>query len=233
MEQRRTIDLATTVPAAERQVSLTDQIFERLREEIIETKWRPGQILLEPELAAIYGVSKTPVREALRLLVKEDWVVILPRKGYLVRPLRLGDISEVFGLRMMIEPTLIADTALTAGEPGVALLRQRLDEQRDTPGDLDRSLDAARKFHLAGAQFARNRRAEVVLERLLAEVRRLHHLMPDVESHITSAVEIDAHEHILEAVEQHDAERASSLMRDHLAEVARTMVAAFSVIKSE
>jgi DNA-binding GntR family transcriptional regulator len=231
VEQRRTIELAKTVSPAERRVSLTDQIFERVREAIIETKWRPGQILLEPELASIYGVSKTPVREALRLLVKEDWVVILPRKGYLVRPLRLGDISEVFGLRMMIEPALIADTALTAGEPGASLLRQRLDEQRTADADLDRSLDAARQFHLAGAQFARNRRAEVILERLLAEVRRLHHLMPDVESHITSTVEIDAHEHILEAVEQHDAERASSLMRDHLAEVARTMVAAFSVIR--
>jgi DNA-binding GntR family transcriptional regulator len=201
-----------------------------VRQEIIQARWRPGDILLEPELASLYGVSKTPVREALRLLVQEDWVVILPRKGYLVRPLRLGDISEVFNLRMMIEPALISDTARNAGDAGVKLLAQRLAEQRDAP-DLQRSLDAARQFHLAGAQFARNRRAERVLEQLLDEVRRLHYLMPDVESHITSSVEIEAHEKIMRAIDAHKPDEAAALMRTHLAEVAKTMIDAFSVIR--
>lgn len=229
MAIRKTIQLEP-IAAPERTVSLTDQIYERVRQEIIQARWRPGEILLEPELAALYAVSKTPVREALRLLVQEDWVVILPRKGYLVRPLRLGDISEVFGLRMMIEPSLIADTAQNAGDAGVQLLAQRLAEQRDAP-DLQRSLDAARQFHLAGAQFARNRRAERVLERLLDEVRRLHYLMPNVESHITSTVEIEAHEKIMLAIEAHEPDRAAVLMRTHLAEVAKTMVDAFSMIR--
>ena len=229
MGTRKTIQL--DVPAApERVLSLTDQIYERVRQEIIQARWRPGEILLEPELASLYGVSKTPVREALRLLVQEDWVVILPRKGYLVRPLRLGDISEVFGLRVMIEPSLIADTAQNAGEAGAQLLAQRLAEQRDAP-DLQRSLDAARQFHLAGAQLARNRRAERILERLLDEVRRLHYLMPDVESHITSEVEIEAHEKIMRAIDARKPDEAAELMRAHLAEVAKTMIDAFSVIR--
>jgi DNA-binding GntR family transcriptional regulator len=229
MAHRKVIETGSMI-TADRQLSLTDQIYERVRQEIIEATWRPGQVLLEPELAALYGVSKTPVREALRLLVQEDWVVILPRKGYLVRPLRLGDVGEVFGLRMMIEPALIADTARTGGPAAIAVLRAHLDEQRRTDADLQMSLDAARRFHLAGAQLARNRRAESVLERLLAEVRRLHFLMPDVESHITSSVEIEAHEAILAAVEANDPEGAANLMREHLGEVARTMVNAFALV---
>lgn len=229
MPARKTIQVETA-SAPERALSLTDQIYERVRQEIIQARWRPGDVLLEPELATLYGVSKTPVREALRLLVQEDWVVILPRKGYLVRPLRLGDISEVFNLRMMIEPALISDTARNAGDAGVKLLAQRLAEQRDAP-DLQRSLDAARQFHLAGAQFARNRRAERVLEQLLDEVRRLHYLMPDVESHITSSVEIEAHEKIMRAIDAHKPDEAAALMRTHLAEVAKTMIDAFSVIR--
>ncbi len=229
MAHRKVIDPSiTAVSIADRQLSLTDQIYERVRQEIIEAKWRPGQILLEPELAVLYGVSKTPVREALRLLVQEDWVVILPRKGYLVRPLRLGDIGEVFGLRAMIEPALIAEIARNAGGQGVDVLRARLDEQRGAETDLYASLDAARLFHLSGAQLTHNRRAEHILERLLAEVRRLHYLMPDVESHITSSVEIEAHEAILHAVEAGDPDAAASLMREHLGEVARTMVNAFA-----
>lgn len=230
MAHRRVIEDTVASAVPERQLSLTDQIYDRVRAEIIQGTWRPGQILLEPELATLYGVSKTPVREALRLLVQEDWIVILPRKGYLVRPLRLGDIGEVFGLRVMIEPALIADTARTGGETAVAVLRSHLDAQRREDGDLQSSLDAARRFHLAGAQLSQNRRAEGILERLLAEVRRLHHLMPDVETHITSSVEIEAHEAILRAVEERDPERAATLMREHLNEVARTMVTAFAQV---
>jgi DNA-binding GntR family transcriptional regulator len=230
MQQRKLIEVAPAAPPAGPQLSLTDQIYERTRQEIIEAKWRPGQILLEPELAALYGVSKTPVREALRLLVQEDWVVILPRKGYLVRPLRLDDIGEVFGLRIMIEPALFADTARNSGPAGVAVLAARLADQRGAEGDLQASLDAARSFHLAGAQLAHNRRAEGMLERLLAEVRRLHYLMPNVESHITSSVEIEAHEAILAAVEARDPDAAAALMREHLSEVARTMVNAFAQV---
>ena len=228
MAQRRVIDDTATAVAPQRQLSLTDQIYERVRGEIIDASWRPGQVLLEPDLAARYGVSKTPVREALRLLVQEDWIVILPRKGYLVRPLRLGDIGEVFGLRVMIEPALISDTARTGGEAAAKVLRGHLDAQRTPGADLHTWLDAARQFHLAPAQLSHNRRAESILERLLAEVWRLHHLMPDIESHITSSDELEAHEAIVRAVEARDPERAAALMREHLNEVARTMVTAFA-----
>ncbi len=229
MATRKWIQVESAI-IPERNLSLTEQIYDRVRQDIIRTRWRPGAVLLEPDLASLYGVSKTPVREALRLLVQEDWVVNIPRKGYLVRPLRLDDISEVFGLRLMIEPSLIADTARNAGAAGVALLAQRLAEQRDAP-DLQHSLDAAKEFHLAVAQFARNRRAESVLKPLFDEVRRLHYLMPVVESHITSTVEMEAHEKILEAIGRSEPDEAANLMRTHLGEVAQTMIQAFSIIR--
>lgn len=228
MEHRKAILSDPARPAPDRQMSLTDQVYERLRAEIIDGTWRPGQVILEPELATLYGVSKTPVREALRLLVQEEWIVIIPRKGYLVRPLRITDIGEIFGLRTMIEPALISDIARSGVPAAADELRRCLDDQMRLDGDLHGSLDAARRFHLAAAQFAHNHRAESILERLLAEVRRLHFLMPDVESHITSSAEIDAHKAILEAVEARDAEGAAVLMREHLNEVARAMVSGFA-----
>jgi DNA-binding GntR family transcriptional regulator len=230
MEHRRAILSDPARPSPDRQLSLTDQVYERLRREVIEGVWRPGQVLLEPELATLYGVSKTPVREALRLLVQEEWIVIIPRKGYLVRPLRLGDIGEIFGLRGMIEPSLIAEIARSGPSAAAAELRECLDEQMRLDGNLTASLDAARRFHLAPAKHAHNRRAESILERLVAEVRRLHFLMPDLESHITSSAEIDAHRAILAAVEAKDPEAAATLMREHLNEVARTMVNGFSLV---
>jgi DNA-binding GntR family transcriptional regulator len=130
----------------------------------------------------------------------------------------------------MIEPALIADIARSGGGALVADLRACLDDQVRLNGDLHGSLDAARRFHLTAAQHAHNRRAESILERLLAEVRRLHFLMPDMESHITSSAEIDAHRAILAAVEAKDADAAAALMREHLNEVARTMIAGFALV---
>ncbi|MEA2724674.1 MAG: hypothetical protein QOH59_2445, partial [Gemmatimonadales bacterium] len=52
---------------------LTDRIHQRLREDILHARLQPGETILEPELAAQFGVSKTPVREALRLLVQDGW----------------------------------------------------------------------------------------------------------------------------------------------------------------
>lgn len=58
-------------------------------------------VMYEADLAAEFGVSKTPVREALRLLAYTGWVVVLPRKGYLVRPVELSDVRDIFAIRRM------------------------------------------------------------------------------------------------------------------------------------
>src|SRR3954451_6110206 len=87
----------------------------RLREEILTARLLPGTTILEPELAARFGVSKTPVREALRLLVQDGWVMVLPRRGYLVRALGLDDLRDVFQLREMIEPGFAAEAAARIG----------------------------------------------------------------------------------------------------------------------
>src|SRR5690625_396617 len=221
----RKINQKPAVAVLRRGPSLTEQIYVQLRESIITAEWEQGSIVLEPELAEAYGVSKTPVREALRLLVQEGWIVILPRKGYMVRPLQLDDISEVFGLRMMIEPALFAEVAAAHSEKAIGTLADRLEDQRN--GDLEESLAAARAFHLAAAQVSNHRRAETILGGLLAEVRRLHHFVPEASPHITSDVELEAHAAIYEAIVAGDSAKTTDLVREHISEVANAMVEAF------
>ncbi|MFC8178875.1 MULTISPECIES: GntR family transcriptional regulator [Nocardiaceae] len=213
--------------ASARATSLTDQVYLHLKEEILLATRAPDTLLIETELAESYGVSKTPIREALRLLVRDGLVTVLPRKGYLVRAVKLGDTREIFSLRSMIEPRLAADATRNAGTRELDGLAQLLDTQR-TERNLEESLTAARRFHLEIADMARNRRAELILHGLLDEVRRLHHLMPNIESHIWSDEEIDAHEAILGAMRASDADLAYSLMEKHLDEVHHTMMSSLS-----
>jgi len=209
-------------------VSLTDDVFTQLKGQILQAKRPPGDVLYEAALAEEFGVSKTPVREALRLLSQTGWVVVLPRKGYLVRPVELRDVRDIFAIRKMIEPTLAAEAAKQAAVDQIDGLQDLLDRQRRADHDLEGALGAARLFHLALADIAGSHRVHTILEDLVDEVRRLHYLLPNVEGHITSSEEIRAHEQILEAVRDKDSERAAKLTLEHLNEVATTLVKGFA-----
>jgi DNA-binding GntR family transcriptional regulator len=216
--------------------SLTEQVYDALKREILTARLRPSQPLIENELAARFGVSKTPIREALRLLVQDGWIVVLPRKGYLVRPLSLKDVREVFALRLLLEPPVAAEAAARRSDDLLARLREAAAGPRSPGGapgrageeqSHQRTMRAARAFHLTVAEAADNGRLSHVLAALLDEVERLLHLMPQLSDHVTAMVEPKAHERIIAAIDAADADQAAAHMRAHLAEVSQVLVDAF------
>jgi DNA-binding GntR family transcriptional regulator len=207
--------------------SLTEQIFDALREEIITGRLAPGETVNEPELAERYGVSKTPVREALRLIAQDGWVLVLRRKGYLVRPLALDDVREIFALRRMLEPPLAGETARRADDDTIQQLRDLVAAQASIESDFERTIRSARDYHMLIAQLSGNARAVRIVSRLVDEVVRLIHLMPRLEENVRSVAELEAHDRITEAIAQRDAEGAADLMRAHLVVAGRGMTEAF------
>ena len=84
--------------------TLRRELYDDIRRDIVGGTFRPGDLLRERELAAKYGVSKTPVREALSLLAQEEMVKAVPRAGYMVTQLTMRDVQEVYHLRLTMEP---------------------------------------------------------------------------------------------------------------------------------
>lgn len=207
-------------------ISMTDQVYALLKEEILRVDRKPGDLLGEAELAERYHVSKTPVREALRLLARDGWVVVLPRRGYLIRPIKLEDVREIFGMRLMMEPHIAMQAARLVTEDDLVQLRASIEAQTNA-AELGEALYAARRFHAAVAEVLGNVRILRTLLDLLDEVRRLHFLLPGVESHITSQEELRAHRQLVTALADGDSARAGDIMREHLNEVARTLVRGF------
>src|SRR3954451_2587200 len=208
-------------------MSMTQDVHGRLKDQILEAERSPGTLLLEAQLAEEFGVSKTPVREALRLLAQSGWIVVLPRKGYMIRPVELGDVRDIFKIRKLVEPALAAEAAKRASTADVQRLRSLLDQQHLAKDDLRAALLAAREFHLGFADIAGSPRSRMILEELLDEVRRLYHLLP-IQPRITSDEEIRAHDKILEAVEAGDATAASKFTVRHLNDVVTTLVKGFA-----
>ncbi|QKZ17293.1 GntR family transcriptional regulator [Streptomyces chartreusis] len=210
-------------------MTLTDDVYEKLRQQILTVERAPGDLLYEAELASLFQVSKTPVREALRLLAQTGWVVVLPHKGYIVRPVRLNDIRDIFAIRRMIEPALAAEACEISSASGhLDKLEGILEQQSAAGDDIAQALTAARSFHLTLAGIAGSSRALRILEDLVDEVIRLHHLLPGIEGHIISADEIEAHRRLVEALKAKDAPTTRALMEEHLNEVAHTLVRGFS-----
>ncbi|WP_286957066.1 GntR family transcriptional regulator [Brevibacterium sp. UBA7493] len=207
--------------------SQTERLHTLLSHEIRTARVRPGQMLVEPEVAEKYGVSRTPARETLRLLASEGWLQVLPRKGYFVRPLELQDVSEVMQLRIAIEPALGAEAAKQSTPRLISTLRQLIDEQHEPGADREQQLDRAERFHLAVAEASGNRRAHGVLLPLINEISRLHHAVPKVADHVTSEVERQAHLDIADALEARDPGSTQALIREHLEESRTAMFAAF------
>ena len=83
---------------------LTDRAYERIKHDIITCAIAPGTEISEPQLCAHYRLGKAPVRMALIRLAHDGLVRAIPRRGYMVTPVTLKDIHDVFELRLMLEP---------------------------------------------------------------------------------------------------------------------------------
>lgn len=203
---------------AGRTPSRTQQVYAALRDEIIRTRLAPGSLVLEPELAARFGVSKTPVREALQVLAAEGLVQTIPRRGYVVSPLDINDVLEVFDLRAMIEPPVTAAATRLAPDGLADELQRRLDIQRAGIGT-SALTDAARSFHECIIDASRNTRARAVMSTLFDETTRGHHTSPALDARLHSELENDGHQLVLDAIESGDPDAAADAMRQHLVDL--------------
>jgi DNA-binding GntR family transcriptional regulator len=131
-------------------LSVTSQLIERVRGRILVGAYAPGAALRQDALAAEFGTSKIPVREALVRLQSEGLVNIFPNRGFQVRPLSAGELDEIFNLRLLMEPAaaaLGAKLATVADQLAASAALQRLNAAMAT-GAYDSTGQLNRAFHL-------------------------------------------------------------------------------------
>ena len=206
--------------------SRAQEVYSAIREDILTAAIKPGQLVLEAELAKQHGVSKTPVREALQTLAAEDLVTAIPRRGYLVTSMGFNDVREMMELRLIIEPAMAAAAAKHATPETVEQLESLFARHLDAT-TVSEQTASARGFHQTIALAARNERARRTLEGLWDTTTRVYFLMPSIERHLSSEAEFTAHRAILEAIAAADEKAARIAMHDHLNASNRDVLAAF------
>ena len=115
--------------------SRVDQAYAEIRRRILDNHYAPGHQVLEQELAADLGMSRTPVREALVRLQNERFVQLIPRHGMRVVPLSIQDLREVYEVLTSLELTAIERLARAAlDEEALAAIEKTVDEMDSRPG---------------------------------------------------------------------------------------------------
>ena len=192
---------------------LRDEVYVQLRDGLIAGRYIPGDILVEGVLAEGFGVSRSPVREALHRLAEEGFLKIMPRSGYLVTAVSAGDIAENVHLRTVLEGEAARLAATRLSPDVIDRLKeiQRLEEEAQ-----DDSVELNREFHMLVAESSGSKMLSKLIANLLDQderMLRLHPLILDPRA-------TRAHWEIIEALEASDPPAAEAAMREHIREMA-------------
>jgi DNA-binding GntR family transcriptional regulator len=196
--------------------SLREQVANAVRSALVSGEMRPGVVYSVPGLASRFGVSATPVREALLDLAKEGLVEAVRNKGFRVTSLSEQDLDEIFELRSLLEVPGVARLAVTADPVQLDRLRPLADAivAAAREQQLLAYLEADRRFHLALLELIDNRRLLAIVRNLRAQAR-LHGPRPVASRGELTAAAQDHHE-LLDLLTGRDAAGAAKVMRRHL-----------------
>lgn len=196
--------------------ALYQEVAERLRQRIFNHELTPGTWIDEQKLAEQYGISRTPLREALKVLASEGVVELKPRRGCYVTEISRQDMDDIFPLMAMLEGRCALEAVRRAKPADLRALKaihERL-EVAAKDGRIDAFFEANQEFHRLIQELANNRWLLSVIQdlRKVLKLSRLHSL--SLEGRLQQSLE--EHRAIMAAFEANDAEKAEKTMQDHL-----------------
>ncbi|MBS0545366.1 MAG: GntR family transcriptional regulator [Proteobacteria bacterium] len=197
-------------------LALYQEVAERLRERIFSHELQPGTWVDEQALAEQYGISRTPLREALKVLASEGLVTLKPRRGCYVTEISDRDLDEIFTVMAMLEGECARASAGRASESDLARLKAIHADLEQAAGrqDIDRFFEANQAFHQTVQQIADNRWLLHVIEDLRKVIKLSRHHSLFSEGRLEQA--LAEHREILDALLERDADAAEARMRDHI-----------------
>ncbi len=197
----------------ERHQTLREKILEKIREDILKGNLRPGEKVAEPELAANFGISRTPIREAFRQLESEGYLTVIPRKGAVVASLSERDVAEFYAIKSILEGYAARIAAERLSEKDLERLEainERL-EKLAKEGDVKTFFRVHNEFHELFIKAAGNDKLGDLITQLVMKFNR-----PRLASlSLPGRMEISVQEHrkIIEAFRHKDGEKADNLVR--------------------
>ena len=206
---------------------LRDVVFNTLRQAILKGELKPGERLMEIALAERLGVSRTPIREAMRKLEQEGLVVMIPRRGAQVANITEKDLNDVLEVRIALENVAIekACARMTEEEMRRLWLAAKEFEHTIAEGNLVKLAEADVAFHEVIYQASDNKRLIQVLNNMREQIYRYR--VEYLKDETIYPRLLKEHKDIAESLRRKDKSRASETMREHVknqAEAVKDMI---------
>jgi DNA-binding GntR family transcriptional regulator len=207
-------------------------VAEAVRRDISSGRFPPGSWIVQENLVELYGVSRIPIREALKTLEAEEHVTYVPHSGYRVAQLSLEELQEVFRLRAILEEVLIRDAMPRVTDEIVEQMREQMAEM-DTGAaaeDLVAVGVANRRFHFLSFEASRMARTKRIVTQLYNTADAYRPLY----AHLMDLSKVNS-EHVLltEAIATRDVERAVALNHEHRAHAIDNLTEALTEEQAE
>lgn len=203
---------------------LRDVVFNTLKDGILTGRLKPGERLLENQLAEELGVSRTPIREALRMLQIENLVDLIPRRGAQVKDMSEKDIKNVLEIRKVLEE-------LAAGLAAENITSKQINELREAHrgfveaferGDSKEALDCDTKFHDIIFNATENEKLVQIISNISIQIYRYRiaylRLLKNI--NVPSQQHID----LIAALESRDSVKAKKISKEHIVEQANEIL---------
>ena len=210
---------------------LREVVCETLRDAIRKGKMKPGERLMESQLAEDLGVSRTPVREAIRKLELEGYVIMMPRRGTYVANLSIRDVNEVFEIRTSLDSLAsglaaerITDEELERLQRLLVAIGGYIEEN-----DMDKIVECDTEFHDLLYQASRNSRLVGIIFNLREQLTRFRSTSMAFPGRLKATLE--EHRRIVEAIAQGDVAEARAAAEYHMEKSEQTLLESMEAMK--
>lgn len=195
---------------------LGDIVYEALRDAIISQVLKPGERLMETELAEEMGVSRTPVREAMRKLELESYIVMIPRKGAYVAGLSIRDINNLFEIRGALESLAAGLAAARATQEEIEAMERNLvmEATHFKSSDVINTIEVDTNFHELIYKASKNIRLQNMIKDLRDQIQRFRTTSLAVPGRMKFA--LAEHRRIVEAIADGNVQEAKQVTKEHI-----------------
>ena len=192
------------------------QVADRLRTQIYQHELKPGDAIDEMALCERFGISRTPLREALKVLNSEGLIELIPRKGSFVRSMDIEELNELFPVMAVLEGLCAREAVENCTPPDLKqleMMHAKLEEYA-AQGNIDAYYEQNFVFHQAIQDLSANKWLQRIIGDLRKILRLARHMQLTIPGRLLASLE--EHRQIMKAFRKHDPDMADQKMQDHL-----------------
>ncbi len=203
---------------------LRELVCETIRQAIVDGVFSPGERLMEIQLADEMGVSRTPVREAIRKLELEGFVVMIPRRGTYVADISIKDINEVYEIRTSLEVLAAGLAAERISDEELETMQRLLVEigHHMEDGNIEKIVEIDTAFHDVLYKASRNQRLAGIINNLREQITVIRRRSMMYPGRLQNTME--EHRTLVDCIAAHDVDRAQNAARLHMENAEHTLL---------